>query len=409
MKQAILFLAGMPLLASSCAGPATIAEALHANSVVFAGSPVSIVQENWTRIVEFAVDRVLWGLPETSRRVTVKTTEGSWGTGLAHFVIAVRDSENGLRIDNCWGLVLEAHHPWAREFVTLVESRARASLLIDTYKAGVELTLLGKNERFFGTTNTQGVFKWEDLPAGRYRIATGKGFRPQKSEVTIAPGARARLYFPISGTSRIRGRVFDHQGLPAANLVGLQLVEWDSASGKYGIHHRSFQTDEEGRFDVKNVTPGDYHLGCNLEHGSDPECPFRRMAYPGVPDAAQAAIIRVEPDQEQESVFHLPPFDRKRRVSILVTTPGGAPLPNVLVRKHSNHDRPRALDFAFTGADGRVEFDLWCSERYRIRAMLPGQSAPAEFDAFDIPPGEGPVTIGLRLDPKGKTGPAQAW
>ncbi len=163
------------------------------------------------------------------------------------------------------------------------------------------------------TTNAEGRFSLSVDP-GQYRLSADRqGFiAPRRQRVDIVPGvlltvAAGRRYsdarLELNPTGTITGRIFDPDGHVMEGVsVSLMQLTW-TGNGRRMLQPVSFgprasATNDLGEYRIYWIPPGDYYLTARDSMGtvSAPVGFTQRYVttyYPGVSDAAQAALVTV--------------------------------------------------------------------------------------------------------------------
>jgi hypothetical protein len=127
------------------------------------------------------------------------------------------------------------------------------------------------------TTNDNGVFEFNELPAGRYTLTASKtGYltlqygqrRPLEpgKPIDLAAGqALTSLDFALPRGSVITGRVVDEFGEPIPD-ASIQALRYQYVGGQRQLipAGRIAQTDDIGQFRVFGLAPGDYYVAATV-------------------------------------------------------------------------------------------------------------------------------------------------
>lgn len=173
------------------------------------------------------------------------------------------------------------------------------------------------------TTDPQGGFSFERLPAGRYRLAASKsGYtnrQPLRTpadrfeidrEVTIGHGEQSsRIEFTLYRESSIAGRVAEPDGIPAPDVQVFAAVR--RGTGHVVLHDTRSVAQWDGRYRLTGLPPGEYlvvvlpgtstdpnRMRANAERRA-PESSaatrpfFEPTLYPGVTTDASAETVTV--------------------------------------------------------------------------------------------------------------------
>src|SRR5262245_4119988 len=123
----------------------------------------------------------------------------------------------------------------------------------------VEVTLgpppLQSGQSYSVTTDTSGKFRISPVQPGDYRLICQKdGFSENVKPVHVNLGPAARIDAQLDPLATLRGRVLDPKGKPVAKApVGIGF----SAA-------RGYETDANGKFQIKGLRPGAYWLRASL-------------------------------------------------------------------------------------------------------------------------------------------------
>ena len=193
------------------------------------------------------------------------------------------------------------------------------------------------------TTDENGRYEFDDLPAGRYGISAHKGGyvgmqfgqrRPFESgrplEITdgqLMPGVDFNL--PRGGV--ITGRITDEFGEPVADIA-VKVMRHRYVEGRRQLVPMGMwtRTDDLGRFRAHSLAPGDYYVNASSEGGmmmgtqSESRSGFASTYYPGTPSVAEAQRVRVAVGTEVTANFALVTA-RTVRLSGTVTDSQGRP------------------------------------------------------------------------------------
>ncbi|MFY9688966.1 MAG: hypothetical protein WAJ86_03460 [Candidatus Acidiferrales bacterium] len=257
----------------------------------------------------------------------------------------------------------------------------------------VSLKLRSQLDRFETSTDKEGVYSFYDVHAGEYRFTANLPPRTELTQKTL-PGGLPPFKIPDGAcfeynvdalpTGHIRGSVLGANGKPLS-LASVELYRagaYDDA--KPGLW--AYQGDT-GVFDFDHIGPGDYIMVFNRANRKDPNSPYPRAFYPGVPDVGDAQPIHLSDGQQLTKVnLRLTEGLPTREIRVRVRWEKGRPPGNVTVMAKADHGRNPA---ATKIGDGLYRFTLLESANYTISAWedLARQRGPARGkNAQCLPP-----------------------
>jgi hypothetical protein len=242
------------------------------------------------------------------------------------------------------------------------------------------------------TTDAEGRYQLDSLPAGRYRLFVNKAgyvaleygqarpFEAGKPLDITAGEVLEKIDFSLPRGSAITGRITDEFGDPITD-VQVQALRYQFVNGERQLVNagRAAHTDDLGAYRIFGLMPGDYIVRASMRPNM-PAGPRRTEVeptgypgtyYPGVTDVSQAQTVTAALGQELNSVgFPLVPA-RLSRISGSVTGSDGRPLAGAMVMIRAR------------GGNGLAAL------RMNIMGGGGGQVRPdGTFELSNVPPGE---------------------
>jgi hypothetical protein len=238
--------------------------------------------------------------------------------------------------------------------------------------AAVTLTGPGKNEHL--VTGDDGLFRFDQLPPGKYNVAVEKeGYVLQvgPASLDVRAGMCAFAAENLVVNRRMVGKLTGADGLPAANIQ-VEFVP-RRPTEQYSIPYPVAQTKtgSDGAYELRNVRAGEYYLGINLVRTPSKEMPYTRYFYPGTEDPS-AAVTVIVPEGPGTTKYHfpIPAPQKQRQVEGFVYWPDGRPGSNVrIVLEDVRWPWQTHTISGTTDAKGHVAISAFDGTAYRIHAV----------------------------------------
>jgi protocatechuate 3,4-dioxygenase beta subunit len=259
------------------------------------------------------------------------------------------------------------------------------------------------------TTDPDGYYEIDELPAGRYTInVTRGGYLPMQhgmrrfgetgAPLQIGEGeAHERVDFVLARASSISGRVTDESGQPLAGAVlrAMQLQYFQGQRRPVPVGGLGTPSDETGQFRISGVPPGDvYVMATSRETWVDDKDPaitygFSPSYYPGAATIGEAQRIRVGVAQDVSSIeFALVPA-RAATLSGVVLGLDGTPASSGSVMLQQEVRGPTSISMSMAGntrinPDGSWRLERILPGEYTIRATSPGPDGRSQNATMPI-------------------------
>ena len=176
-------------------------------------------------------------------------------------------------------------------------------------------------------TDTNGAFRFEEVPPGRYNISLVRGGQisngsrlgrgSTRRRIALAAGQHLEdLVFWLPQPGIISGQVTDVEGqaLPNARVVAFTYVGFGATRRLISTGSAAAQTDDQGRYRLHGLEPGRYLVRAvgpsqRLAFGTPNGQPmatsrfaYEPTLYPGVVETRQAVFVTVRAGQEAGGV-----------------------------------------------------------------------------------------------------------
>lgn len=310
LATTIILLAPRPARACTCMAAQGPGDAFTRATVVFVGTVGKVERiEDHRWETRFSVEQVFRGKPGKTAVVsshwTGATCDYTGFTAGTRMLIYAGGSGTTLGVSGCSGTkpldqaaddlaylrhAIKTRTATVQGVVRLWDPRQSSE---PVPRAGLEIRARGT--RYAARTGGDGAYRL-DLPPGTYTLdvvddpglATGSGISVELPEV----GTWAQRDFGEAWNGRIRGRITDHTGAPAANVFvrALPAGHRDPTSLD-GQVYASAHTDASGHYEIPVIPEGEYRVAVSVPF--DPAFPVPATYYPGVPTQAEARAVTV--------------------------------------------------------------------------------------------------------------------
>jgi len=237
----------------------------------------------------------------------------------------------------------------------------------------VRILFEGPNKNFESKTNFEGKYTISGLPPGTYKVRIdlpdGLSVYNPEAEVKVYDRGCGQAFFFVEPDTRLTGRVLDAQGMSAADVL-MELVPVSREGNAYPSYVR---TDKEGRYVMKLLKPGGYHLGVRIAGSAGSTyVPYPQTYYPGVKDLSQATVISISEGERVElDELVLPARFIERTLNGFVVDPDGTPVAGAVVwlkeRQYNDADMPYQRT---TDSEGRFSYPVYEGIKYSLNAYV---------------------------------------
>ena len=389
--------------ACSCMGPIVTCESAWKTDAIFVGKvlnvgPVTeVVHERFPRrqkLVRLDVRESFKGLPLGEVEITTGSSDADCGynfvAGRTYLVFAYRHpttGQLGAGICSRTGPIEEAAEDLAYlrgPFVTPAERGAVRGTVTRHDPpagpnqgmrrapfAGAEIRLEGYSQAYMATSAGDGSFQFR-VPAGEYRL-----FTAVRDGVYAWPGttghnvtlrdnrACAVVDIVVRPDGRLAGRLLDSAGTPVP-FMSVELVSGDRLRSTSLSSSTRTLTDERGRFEFKEIDPGQYAPGLTLRRNTREGVDL--AVWIDADGSGQPAITAIEPEGRVNlGDVRLPAGISTITVAGVVVNGAGKPVPAAQVRFIEPGPRLGMLGEAVTtDAQGRFSLSVVAGRAYRL-------------------------------------------
>ncbi len=199
---------------------------------------------------------------------------------------------------------------------------ARITITI-THKDGKQTELL---------TNDNGSYEISGLKAGEYEVRAGLPDYYYKDDYSVhklkvLDRGCARADFAAVANGQITGRIIDADGNPVkkgkVSLIKADAQGFVTMRSDIGFNYLD---DEQGRFKMDRIPPGEYLLGINITSTPGGDAPYPATYYPDVRDRSRATVIKIGLGEKlSDYTLRLPAKLTERTIQGVVVWPDGTP------------------------------------------------------------------------------------
>jgi hypothetical protein len=373
------------------------------------------------RLVRLSIDQVFRGIDGSEVEVLTGLGDGDCGYGFKlggqYLVYAGRSKDNRLYTSICSRTrpLSEATEDLAfiRELTKAASGstifgdvkRVRLSDPTERFKPveGIRIIIESPSKRVEVTTNSKGRYRASGLPPDTYKVKIdlpeGLSIHNPEREAKVSDRGCAQVEFWVEADTRITGKVFDAQGEPASDVLMELVPTMPRDNNAFPIYVR---TDKDGKYEMKLVKPGRYHLGVRIFGSAGATyVPFPRTYHPGVSEETGATIFTITEGKRIEAMdLILPPRLVERTLNGIVVSPDGRSVKGAVVwlkeREYSDRDMPYRKE---TDDEGRFSFKVYEGFKYTLNtyteAKAEGEQKRSEI--MEVRVSENPGVIKLVL------------
>jgi len=227
----------------------------------------------------------------------------------------LRAEKKGRRVASVYGMLWGPSHPMA----------------------DVTVRLQAGTKSFETKTDERGVYAFQRLPEGRYKISADLPPNLEvRQEVLGSPVAQFDLPARSSWEQdihaepkgRISGRLLGPDGKQMRDAgVDLYLLEQYKAKSSLPVYRRDGRPSKPSQsFDYNHLSPGDYVLVFNSANLGQPDAPFPRTFYPNAADLESSQIIHLADGQQiMDADIQLGKPLPTRQITVRLVWNGSAP------------------------------------------------------------------------------------
>jgi hypothetical protein len=236
---------------------------------------------------------------------------------------------------------------------------------------GAKVKIIGAQQAYEVYTNKDGVFEIYGLPPGRYQIDPeiplglklrfpiyfgGVDYSDRNIvKVVLEEKSCGSVNFLFSANTTIRGTLFGSDGLALPNVC-LNLTPKD----KKAASNWNFDcTNDQGRFELDKIPPGEYLIVVNSDGKISSNAPFPVAYYPGVFEKEKATVLAITDGTHLEDYdIHIPAQEASRVIQGVFLFSDGRPVADELVEFKAETVKEGYDGRAVTKTDAQGRFSL---------------------------------------------------
>lgn len=201
---------------------------------------------------------------------------------------------------------------WAAWMAAQVDGRVVHALTQKPVPRAEVLVVESDSQRrvAFTTTDQQGFYRFENLPAGRVRLRTQRArfvTNTFSGVLDLEPATKIEgLRLEVAPAAAITGRVLDADGDPMER-VQMQILRGMRMGGRrYWVPFGGTMTDDRGEFRLANLEAGEY-----LVFGEKEDSSYRKTYFPDGSSVESARPIRLQAGEERTGLVLTMPLRSK--------------------------------------------------------------------------------------------------
>jgi len=193
---------------------------------------------------------------------------------------------------------------------------------------GAKVKIKGEGKEYETYTDKNGVFEIYGLPPGKYsiepEIPVGLKVRfsmdygqmdysdRKNIKLILKEKSCASMSFVLSTNNHIAGKVFGADGRALPNVC-LELTPKDKPTARSYIFNC---TDKDGRYELKEIQPGEYLIVLNRKGKISSDEPFPTAYFPGVFEKDKATVLAITQGTNLDDYdIHIPSQENRKNSS----------------------------------------------------------------------------------------------
>jgi hypothetical protein len=264
---------------------------------------------------------------------------------------------------------------------------------------------------FRSTTKTaqDGSYQFDGLRPGKYTVEpeiSGKldfdrEYSEERYQADLTGGQCAEISFKLEPTTSVTGHVSLPPGAhPKIVEVEAIPISWKEIHDFNGVWDFA---DEENRFRLWPLPPGDYYVGLNINSSPSADKPFPPTYYPGVTNERDATVIHVVEGEVRELEIPVRELARPRLVHFTATGLDGKPMKTIYIQLEDLRHPGDASSYVNVDldTDGSGTLNIYAGYSYHLHGshwVSYGNDWCSK--PVPIPAGNEPVTVRFVMDHK---------
>ena len=236
---------------------------------------------------------------------------------------------------------------------------------------GAKVRIMGEGKTYEVYTDKNGVYEIFGLPPGQYsiepEIPLGLKVRvpihygemvysgKQTVKAVLKEKSCAAVNFVLSADTSVSGKLFGVDG-SALPKVCLALMPKDQAAANNWIFDC---TDEQGRYQMKEIPPGQYIIVVNYHGKISSNEPFPTAYYPGVFEKEKATVLTITAGDHLENYdIHITAQEARKMIKGELLYSDGRPVADELVEFNAENAKEDFNGKATAKTDAQGHFSL---------------------------------------------------
>jgi hypothetical protein len=272
----------------------------------------------------------------------------------------------GTGVANIFGRVVSVKPVWRdRDVEEKSPSRPIPNLVLHITAAGYTAST---------KTADDGSYEFGGLPPGKYTVTPEVSRKldfdhedfDTRYQADLVRGECADVSFKLEPTTSIKGKVTVPLGAHPKTVEVVAIpANWKGVHDFEGVWDI---VDDDNRFRLWPLPPGDYYVGININSSPSADSPFPPTYYPGVTNQSDAAVIHIAEGEVREIEMPIREVARPRPVHFIAIGLDGKPMKTIYIQLEDLRHRGDAESYVNVDLDseGGGTLNIYAGYSYHL-------------------------------------------